>query len=140
MVSYSVLIKIYYLCKTTSCLTYQAALFILTRNHAIDFRKIVELKKTREDIANLVEYERGLSRPVLKDFSLVEVMYRIFKDILSQRDCAPDIESVTQRKKFVFITLLSFLPRCAYRGLYAEGAEEGIIHDARCKERHFHIE
>lgn len=92
----------------------------------IDFRKIVELKKTREDIANLVEYERGLSRPVLKDFSLVEVMYRIFKDILSQRDCAPDIESVTQRKKFVFITLYLFCPGVLIGGCMPKGLRKAL--------------
>lgn len=60
MVSYSVLIKIYYLCKTTSCLTYQAALFYFNPEPMpIDFRKIVELKKTREDIATLLNMREG---------------------------------------------------------------------------------
>lgn len=76
----------------------------------IDFNKIIELKKTREDIANLAEYEKVLSSPAICDCSLVRRIYEIFKEILSERDCAPNFESVTQRKKFIFIALYLFAP------------------------------
>lgn len=92
----------------------------------VDFKKIVELKKTREDIANLVEYERGLSCPLLKDFSLVDVIYNIFKEILSQRDCAPDVECVTQRKKFVFIILYLFAPGALVGGYMPKGLRKAL--------------
>lgn len=76
----------------------------------IDFQKLIDLKKTREDIANLKEYERTLSAPLSPNTDIVKRAYEIFTDILSDRICAPNIESVTQRKKFLFIILYIFAP------------------------------
>lgn len=76
----------------------------------IDFKKLVDLKKIREDIDNLKEYERKFAAPVISDVTRVKEAYDIFVEILSERDCPPRIESVTQRKKFIFIALYIFCP------------------------------
>ncbi len=76
----------------------------------IDFQKLIDLKKIREDIDNLKEYERGLAAPQIDDMSRIKEAYEVFIEILSDRDCSPNIESVTQRKKFIFIALYIFAP------------------------------
>lgn len=75
-----------------------------------EFSSIVELKSIREQKSRLSEREQELSSPTLTDFSLIPEIYDWFKDILSDTGCPPNIESVTQRKKFLFIILFLFAP------------------------------
>lgn len=76
----------------------------------IDFQKLIDLKKIREDIDNLKEYERSFAAPIIDDMSKVRDAYDVFIEILSDRDCPPNVESVTQRKKFIFIAMYLFAP------------------------------
>ena len=50
----------------------------------VDFQKLVELKKVREDIDNLSEYERRLSSPAINDVNLLSRAYDIFKEIMAR--------------------------------------------------------
>ena len=71
----------------------------------LDFNKIIRLKKIRIEKSELSEEENALTSPILKDKNFIYEIYKIFAEILSERDCPPCIENVTQRKKFIFIIL-----------------------------------
>lgn len=76
----------------------------------LDFNKIIRLKKIRIEKSELSEEENALTAPVLKDKSLIHEIYKIFAELLNERGCPPNIDSVTQRKKFIFIILYLFSP------------------------------
>lgn len=75
-----------------------------------DFSSIMELKAIKEQQAKLSELENRLATPALHDFTQIAQLYECFKDILAERDFPPNIESVIQRKKFLFIVLFLFAP------------------------------
>ena len=77
-----------------------------------EFSSIVELKSIREQKSRLSEREQELSSPILTDFTLIPEIYEWFREILFETDCPPNPESVTQRKKFLFIVLFLFAPVC----------------------------
>ena len=81
-----------------------------------EFSSIVELKSIREQKSRLSEREQELSSPILTDFSL----------ILSGADCPPNPESVTQRKKFLFIVLFLFTPSVLAGGRLPNGIRAEI--------------
>lgn len=76
----------------------------------LNFERIIRLKKIRIEKSELSEEESIISTPLLVDKSLIYEIYKIFVEILSERDCSPCIENVTQRKKFIFIILYLFSP------------------------------
>lgn len=75
-----------------------------------EFSSIVELKSIREQKSMLSEREQELSSPILTDFSLIPEIYSWFREILSETNCPPNIDSVFQRKKFLFIIMFLFAP------------------------------
>lgn len=77
-----------------------------------EFSSIVELKAIREQKSRLSEREQELSAPMLTDFALIPEIYSWFKEILSQSDCPPNFESVTQRKKFLLSYYSCLHPVC----------------------------
>lgn len=91
-----------------------------------EFSSIVELKSIREQKSRLSEREQELSSPTLTDFSLIPEIYDWFKDILSDIGCPPNIESVTQRKKFLFIILFLFAPSVLAGGRLPNGIRAEI--------------
>lgn len=91
-----------------------------------EFSSIVELKAIREQKSRLSEREQELSAPMLTDFALIPEIYSWFKEILSQSDCPPNFESVTQRKKFLFIVLFLFVPSVLAGGRLPNGIREEI--------------
>ena len=72
------------------------------------------------------EFSSMLSSPVLTDLSLIPEIYGWFKDILSGMDCPPNPESVTQRKKFLFIVLFLFAPSVLAGGRLPNGIRAEI--------------
>ena len=86
-----------------------------------EFSSIAELKSIREQKSRLSERERELSSPVLHDVSLIPEIYGWFKDILSANCCTPCIDSVLQRKKFLFIVLFLFSPSVLAGGRLPKG-------------------
>lgn len=91
-----------------------------------EFSSIVELKAIREQKSRLSEREQELSAPMLTDFALIPEIYSWFKEILSQSDCPPNFESVTQRKKFLFIVLFLFVPSVLAGGRIPNGIRAEI--------------
>lgn len=91
-----------------------------------EFSSIVELKAIREQKSRLSEREQELSAPMLTDFTLIPEIYSWFKEILSQSDCPPNFESVTQRKKFLFIVLFLFAPSVLAGGRLPNGIRAEI--------------
>lgn len=75
-----------------------------------EFSSIIELESIREQKSRLSEREMELSTPLLCDFSLIPELYGLFKQVISEGGCPPNIDSVTQRKKFLFIILFIFAP------------------------------
>lgn len=75
-----------------------------------DFSTISELKTIREQKSRLSERESELSSPILSDLGLISELYKWFAEILSNMDFPPCLESVTQRKKFLFIILFLYSP------------------------------
>lgn len=93
-----------------------------------EFSSIMELKAIREQKSRLSERENELSSPILTDFELIPEVYSWFKEILSERSCPPNIESVTQRKKFLFIILFLFAPSVLAGGRLPNGIRAEISH------------
>lgn len=92
----------------------------------LDFNKIIRLKKIRIEKSELSEEENTLTSPILKDKSLVYEIYRIFVEVLNESVCPPNIDSVTQRKKFIFIILYLFSPSSLAGGKMTAGLREEI--------------
>lgn len=85
-----------------------------------EFSSIVELKSIREQKSRLSEREQELSSPILTDFTLIPEIYEWFREILSNP------ESVTQRKKFLFIVLFLFAPSVLAGGRLPNGIRAEI--------------
>lgn len=86
-----------------------------------EFSSIIELRTIREQKSRLSERENELSSPVLSDIYLLPEVYSLFCDALEERDCAPKIDSVYQRKKFLFISLFLFAPSVLAGGRLPNG-------------------
>lgn len=91
-----------------------------------EFSSIVELKSIREQKSRLSERENELSSPILTDFSLIPELYSWFKELLAEMACPPNPESVTQRKKFLFIVLFLFAPSVLAGGRLPNGIRDGL--------------
>lgn len=90
----------------------------------LNFDRIIRLKKIRIEKSELSEEENIISTPLLSDKSLIYEIYKIFAEVLSERDCPPRIESVAQRKKFIFIILYLFSPSKLAGGKIIHGIRE----------------
>lgn len=91
-----------------------------------EFSSIVELKSIREQKSRLSEREQELSLPILTDLSLIPEIYGWFKEVLSKMGYPPNPESVTQRKKFLFIVLFLFAPSVLAGGRLPNGIRAEI--------------
>lgn len=91
-----------------------------------EFSSIVELRSIREQKSRLSEREQELASPILTDLSLIPEIYGWFKDVLAGMDCPPNPESVTQRKKFLFIVLFLFAPSVLAGGRLPNGIRAEI--------------
>ena len=90
----------------------------------LDFSKIERLKKIRSEKSELSSEENALASPFLEDKRLIREIYRIFVEILSERTCPPNPDSVTQRKKFIFIVIYLFSPSTLAGGRMKHGLRE----------------
>ena len=98
-----------------------------------DFDKIIQLKKIRKEKSFLSEKESALSEPLLCDRRLISNLYALFRDALKEMGCQPRTDSVTQRKKFIFIVLYLYAPSVLAGGKMPKGLREEI-----CKALDFH--
>lgn len=90
----------------------------------LNFNKIIRLRKIRIEKSELSEEENALILPMLSDKTLIREVYKTFVEILNERGCPPNIDSVTQRKKFIFIILYLFSPSSLAGGKMAAGLRE----------------
>lgn len=90
----------------------------------LNFNKIIRLRKIRIEKSELSEEENALTLPMLSDKTLIREVYKTFVEILNERGCPPNIDSVTQRKKFIFIILYLFSPSALAGGKMAAGLRE----------------
>lgn len=90
----------------------------------LNFDKIIRLKKIRIEKSELSEEENTLTTPLLTDKSLISEIYKIFVDLLNEQGCPPNIDSVTQRKKFIFIILYLYSPSSLAGGKTVCGVRE----------------
>ena len=90
-----------------------------------EFSSIVELKSIREQ-KSISERENELSTPMLDDLSLIPELYSWFRELLAGMACPPNPESVTQRKKFLFIVLFLFAPSVLAGGRLPNGIRAEI--------------
>lgn len=86
-----------------------------------EFSSIAELKSIREQKSRISERENELSRPIIQKVELISEIYGWFREILSEMALEPNIESVTQRKKFLFIILFLFAPSVLAGGRLPNG-------------------
>lgn len=92
----------------------------------LDFDKVVRIKKIRMEKSCLSEEEQALSQPLLTDKGEIKVIYDIFVDILENREPQPNINSVIQRKKFIFIVLYLFSVGTLLGGKMPNGLREEL--------------
>lgn len=90
------------------------------------FSEIAEIKSIREQKSRLSERERELTKPTLTDLDMIGTLYEWFKEILESRDCPGRVESVTQRKKFIFIVLFLYSPGALAEGKMLAGLREKL--------------
>ena len=90
------------------------------------FSVVSELKAIREQKSRLSERENELSAPVLSDLELIPVIYEWFKEILSEMAFPPQVECITQRKKFLFIVLFLFSPSVLAGGRMRNGVRKSL--------------
>lgn len=91
-----------------------------------DFSTISELKTIREQKSRLSERESELSSPMLSDLELIPDIYKWFAEILAGMDFPPHLESVTQRKKFLFIILFLYCPTVLAGGRMPHGMRKAL--------------
>lgn len=90
------------------------------------FSEIAEIKSIREQKSRLSEREKELTEPTLTDLDMIPTLYAWFSEIISDRDCPGRVESVTQRKKFLFIVLYLFSPVTLAEGKMLAGLREKL--------------
>lgn len=91
-----------------------------------DFSTISELKTIREQKSRLSERESELSSPLLSDLDLIPELYKWFAEILLSMDFPACLESVTQRKKFLFIILFLYSPSTLAGGKMLYGLRDKL--------------
>lgn len=91
-----------------------------------EFSIISELKSLREQKSRLSEREYELSSPKLTELELIPDVYGWFKEILNGMDFPPLVESVTQRKKFLFIILFLYAPSVLAGGRMPNGIRKSL--------------
>lgn len=91
-----------------------------------EFSVVSELKAIREQKSRLSERENELSTPVLSDLELIPVIYEWFKEVLSEMAFPPQVECITQRKKFLFIVLFLFSPSVLAGGRMPNGVRKSL--------------
>lgn len=90
------------------------------------FSEIAEIKSIREQKLHLLAREKELSKPVLTNLDMIPKLYIWFSEIISNRDCPGRVESVTQRKKFLFIVLFLYSPVTLAEGKMLSGLREEL--------------
>ncbi len=87
----------------------------------MEHSKIKRILVFSEKKQALQREQKELFTPDMTDMCLIGRLYDIFKDVLSERDCPPNPQSVIQRKKFLFIILYLYSPETLAGGVMKRG-------------------
>lgn len=90
------------------------------------FSKIQEIESLRHQLTRLIRQETEASAPILADLSLLPRLYYWFGEALQERGCSPCIESVSQRKKFLYIILYLYSPASLAGGKMTLGLRDKL--------------
>lgn len=101
------------------------------------FSEIAEIKSIREQKSRLSEREKELTDPMLTDLNMIGQLYEWFKEILVSRNCPGRVDSVTQRKKFIFIVLYLYSPSTLAGGKMLVGLRDAIAEAVQLKDKAF---
>lgn len=74
------------------------------------FNKILSIQEIKQKKEAVLQSEKQICSPVLTDYSLIPLIYQWFRDFMDSRDCPPAPDSVSQRKKFIFVILYLYAP------------------------------
>ena len=88
--------------------------------------QVDEIRALREERERLARQEAELAAPLLDDLELIGRLYGWFAEIQLARDMAPRIESVAQRKKFLFVILRLYSPATLAGGKMARGLRDRL--------------
>ena len=99
-----------------------------------DFKKIIRIKRIRIEKSELSKEETELSAPIITDKSKVGRLFEIFKEIMEERPCPPNPDSVYQRKKFIFISLFLYSPNALAGSRMIPGLREELAKTLGIKE------
>lgn len=96
-----------------------------------DFDKIIRLQNIRTEISKLSEEEKRLITPLFTDKNLIPVIHDIFAEITNEMN-QENVDSVIQRKKFIFIIMYMFSPNALAGGKMRKGIRDEISKVTRC--------
>ena len=88
--------------------------------------RILTIQEIRQKKESVLRSEREVCLPLLTDFSLIPVIYKMFKRYMKKRDCSSCHELVSQRKKFIFVVLYYFAPGSIVGDKMPNGLREKI--------------
>lgn len=98
-------------------------------------KEIQELKSVKKAIHELKAKETDLSRPKLKDFSLIKKMYDVFCQIQQKRNIS--ISGTYQRGKFLYLVMLFYSPGTLAGGNTLRGLNNALLELFKIKDRTF---
>lgn len=98
-----------------------------------DFLKILELKSIKEEQIRLSEKEKELSKPLLKDLSLISTIFEWYCELRGNCGLPERRDGSAFRQKFIFIILLLYSPNSLAGGKMARGIRDILAGILRVK-------
>jgi hypothetical protein len=88
----------------------------------VDCDKISAIKSLRAEYVKLEKQLNKLTHPILSDFTLIDMIYSIFCDVILSKDTNATITDSYQQKKFIMVVLYLYSPR----SLAGENMRKGL--------------
>jgi hypothetical protein len=94
--------------------------------------KIEELRQTRKEKQRIEEKEKALSSPILTNLSFMPQILEIYEQISAAHGHPGVMESVYERKKFLFIVLFLYSPGALLGGRMPRGLRSKLAYTLKC--------
>jgi hypothetical protein len=94
----------------------------------IDFDRIGEIKRLRQQIEEIQSHYQQVTKPILTDFRHIPLIYEKFRGVLAAKRTPPNPNSVYERKKFMVAALYFYSPRSLAGGKMRSGLRRAIMH------------
>lgn len=101
----------------------------------LNYSKIEDLKEVKCLKNRILQKEKTLSSPLIRDLSIVQIIYQIFTNELQKMGLTPNVMNVMQRKKFIFIILYLFSPAVLVGVKMKSGLRDAISNAVQVKSR-----